>query len=205
LLMDITGKLSVPYYPFNLNVADAIDLQTIKGVDEADAQRIVSWRNAHGYYRSVDELRRIPKLSVAGLLALKNATYDSEYASKYQQERSSFKAMFIALITSYLLRGFGYLALAWLLIFIWFRDLSFRQGIFRSASYIANTIVTFLVYLLGLLIAVAWVDPSWKVVVILGVGVVGVALLVYRKSPEKRRRSLLFNMVMLLMVLYSMI
>ncbi|MHB8836678.1 MAG: ComEA family DNA-binding protein [Candidatus Methylomirabilia bacterium] len=44
----------------DLNSADAADLETLPGVGTSLAGRIEAYRSAHGPFRSVDDLRKIP-------------------------------------------------------------------------------------------------------------------------------------------------
>lgn len=46
--------------PVNINTATAEELQTLPRIGPAMAQRIISWREAHGGFRSVDELDAVP-------------------------------------------------------------------------------------------------------------------------------------------------
>ena len=46
--------------PVNINTATAEELQTLRRIGPAMAQRIIAWREAHGGFRSVDELDAVP-------------------------------------------------------------------------------------------------------------------------------------------------
>lgn len=46
--------------PVNINTATAEELQTLPRIGPAMAQRIIAWREAHGGFRSVDELDAVP-------------------------------------------------------------------------------------------------------------------------------------------------
>ena len=48
--------------PVNINTATAEELQTLPRIGPAMAQRIIAWREAHGGFRSVDELDAVPVL-----------------------------------------------------------------------------------------------------------------------------------------------
>ncbi|MFZ6029000.1 MAG: ComEA family DNA-binding protein [Chloroflexota bacterium] len=48
-----------PPYTFDLNAADAADLRSVPGVDQALAARIIQAREAHGHFHSLDELAHI--------------------------------------------------------------------------------------------------------------------------------------------------
>ncbi|HTL48538.1 MAG TPA: helix-hairpin-helix domain-containing protein [Verrucomicrobiae bacterium] len=59
--------------PVNVNTADAKDLERIKGIGPELASRIVSYREEHGAFKSVDEL-----LSVRGIGQVKLEKIKSE-------------------------------------------------------------------------------------------------------------------------------
>lgn len=47
----------------NINTADAKQLQTLKGIGSSKAQAIIDYRNAHGAFKTVDELVEIKGFS----------------------------------------------------------------------------------------------------------------------------------------------
>jgi competence protein ComEA helix-hairpin-helix repeat region len=49
----------------NLNTATAAELETLPGVGPVLAQRIIAYREEHGGFRSVDELREVPGIGDA--------------------------------------------------------------------------------------------------------------------------------------------
>ena len=68
--------VSVPDDPsldlrIDLNSATPADLETLPGVGAALAARIDAYRKAHGPFRSVDELRKIPGFGEKLVIALR--------------------------------------------------------------------------------------------------------------------------------------
>ncbi len=57
--------------PLNLNTATPEQLDALDGVGPATAQKIVAYRQAHGGFRSVAELDRVPGIGPKRLAALK--------------------------------------------------------------------------------------------------------------------------------------
>lgn len=53
------GAAAVPDGKVNLNTASTSQLETLSGVGEVTAQRIVEWRDEHGPFTSVEQLRQI--------------------------------------------------------------------------------------------------------------------------------------------------
>jgi|SRR6478609_5033859 len=57
--------------PVNLNSATAEQLDTLDGVGPATATKILAWRQAHGGFRSVEDLAQVPGIGPKKLAALK--------------------------------------------------------------------------------------------------------------------------------------
>jgi hypothetical protein len=53
------GGTAVPYYTFNLNTADWMDLATLKGVSPHDARLITAYRDSAGYFSDFYGLQKI--------------------------------------------------------------------------------------------------------------------------------------------------
>lgn len=60
-----------PAAPVNLNTASAEELGTLDGVGPATAQKILSYRQEHGGFGSVDELDQVPGIGPKRLAALR--------------------------------------------------------------------------------------------------------------------------------------
>lgn len=56
----------------DLNTATAEQLDTLPGVGEVTAQRIVQWRQQHGRFASVDQLQQVPGIGDAKLATLRD-------------------------------------------------------------------------------------------------------------------------------------
>ena len=60
-----------PAAPVNLNTATAEQLDTLDGVGPATATKILEWRQAHGGFRTVEDLAQVPGIGPKKLAALK--------------------------------------------------------------------------------------------------------------------------------------
>jgi competence protein ComEA len=66
-----TGDATPSGPPISLNSATAEQLDTLDGVGPATAQKILQWRQAHGGFRSVDDLGQVPGIGPKKLAALR--------------------------------------------------------------------------------------------------------------------------------------
>jgi competence protein ComEA len=62
---------AAPSAPVNLNTATLEQLDTLDGVGPATAQKILDYRQAHGGFRSVDDLAEVPGIGPKRLAALR--------------------------------------------------------------------------------------------------------------------------------------
>lgn len=58
--------------PVDLNSADATQLETLPGIGPVSAARIIAYREAHGRFRSAEELLNVPGIGRKRLDALRN-------------------------------------------------------------------------------------------------------------------------------------
>ena len=66
-----TGQQGAPGSPINLNTATAEQLQTLPRIGPSLAARIISWRDAHGGFKSVDELDAVPGIGPSLMSSLR--------------------------------------------------------------------------------------------------------------------------------------
>jgi Helix-hairpin-helix motif len=67
--------LTVPYYAFNLNAADSLDLITFDGISREDASKITGYRERNGFFLSINDIKNVPGLSEKAKTTLISNTY----------------------------------------------------------------------------------------------------------------------------------
>jgi len=56
----VSGSSTTATEPINLNQADVAALQQLSGVGQKKAEKIIAYRQQHGDFKSVDELKKVP-------------------------------------------------------------------------------------------------------------------------------------------------
>lgn len=56
----INSEFSSLQYPLNINLATQKQLENLPGIGPTKALEIISYRETHGYYKSIDELLNVP-------------------------------------------------------------------------------------------------------------------------------------------------
>jgi competence protein ComEA len=67
------GATGAPATPVSLSSATVEQLDTLDGIGPTLAQRIVQYRQAHGGFRSIDELRQVTGIGEKRMAALRKA------------------------------------------------------------------------------------------------------------------------------------
>ena len=76
VLVPVTGAVAAgggpsPTAPLDLNTASAEQLDALPGVGPATAQKIIDYRQAHGPFRTIDELEGVPGIGPSKVAQLK--------------------------------------------------------------------------------------------------------------------------------------
>ena len=67
-----TVSVSSPAFPIDINAATAEELTYIKGIGSATAENIISYRNSHGYFYSIDDLLGVDGIGSKKLAEIKD-------------------------------------------------------------------------------------------------------------------------------------
>lgn len=57
----------------NINTADASLLQTLSGIGKAKAEQIVSYRESHGNFKSIEEIMKVPGIKEGAFAKIKDS------------------------------------------------------------------------------------------------------------------------------------
>jgi len=207
LIFDPYGAITVPVYTFNLNAAEAEDLQTIKSLSSLDAEKIITYRESIGYFSDLNQLKSVPGLtSSASESIISSALITKEFEDilKDYNPELSIRALIIKPLLSILARASILFSFIFLIVYL----LLIR----KYNQTIKKTLILFVRYLL-----------LWVVIVLLGLFMVFIGeqafnyglilsgililthLIIYRRRKEKLIRSLVLISLMCVLLLMSLI
>ena len=85
LVMDQFGGNIIPFYSFDLNTADAVDICTFKEIPKGEARTIIDYLNEKEGLISFDEIETIPGVSLKASEILKTAVYDLDDINRFEE------------------------------------------------------------------------------------------------------------------------
>jgi hypothetical protein len=194
--------LILPYYAFNLNAADNIDLMTFRGISEADAHAILRFREKQGFFQSLADIRNVSGLSETAKAKLLGNAYNEKNVPAY-----SGRPNFMSLLYLPLPHLFG-MMLAWfvfiLAIYLYLlRD--FRLTAWQKTRKSLVQLVKFLLLGLMALVCIALFSFGWQLYVGLGLFILAVKALILRNKRQARSLSLITTAIMLVVIFYSVL
>lgn len=194
--------LTSPYYAFNLNTADSLDLITFKEISSYDASKIIKHREQNGFFQSINEIRNISNISEEAKVVLVNNLYDEKNVPADSGRPNFMSLLYLPLLhmAGILLIWFA-LILAVYLYLIREMELSYWNRVMKALKQLLKFL------LLGLiaLICLALSSLSWKLFIVLGLIIVGIKAIILRKKRSEFRISLTITTLMIIVLLYSMI
>ncbi|WP_318765945.1 ComEA family DNA-binding protein [Lactiplantibacillus carotarum] len=66
-----TSATGTPHAPVNINTADVATFQTIKGIGQKKAEKIIAYRQAHGDFKRIEDLKQVGGSATKRLQSLK--------------------------------------------------------------------------------------------------------------------------------------
>lgn len=81
---------SVPYYTFNINTADTVDLMTFNELDRADAEKILAWRIQNNGFSTLEDVGKTPGVDPAKLAAITRSGYEVSTIDEQKTGNSSW-------------------------------------------------------------------------------------------------------------------
>ena len=207
LVFDPFDAITVPLYTFDLNAGEIEDFLTLEGFSKVDAEKIVQYRQTHGFFTGWNQLETIPGLLPEARKKILSAVLNEAYLDKELEDFSpglTLNTLIIAPLKHLLIRGSLYFALIFAL--IQFLVVKYRTPVRQSVILFAKYFLLWILFVFAGLAAVilkAEIAPLY----LLGLSAIciALALLLYRSSPVKRQRSLVYTGSMALLILISVL
>ncbi len=207
LSFDPYGAITVPVYTFNLNAAEAEDLQTIRSLSRVDAEKIISYRESIGYFSDLNQLKSVPGLTSSiceSIISSALITTEFEDILKDYDPELSISALIIKPLLSLLERAsifFSFLFIIVYLLLIRKYNPTIKKTIILFGRYLLLWII---IVLLGLFMVFIG-DQAFIYGLILSGILILVHLVIYRRRKEKLIRSLALISLMSLLLIISLI
>lgn len=194
--------LTVPYYAFNINVADSLDLMTFDGISKEDAAKITGFRERRGFFLSADDIKNVPGLSEK----VKTALISNAYNEKNVPANNG-RPNFMSLLYLPLLHMAGIL-MAWFAIILalyLYLIKDFELTVWRRIRKSLRQLLKFFSLAFLGLICIALFSLSWKLFLMAGLIIIGIKMLILRKKKLELKVSLIMSSLMILVILYSLL
>jgi hypothetical protein len=199
LAMDAYAGLTVPFYTFNLNAAELEDIMMIDDFRKDDAEVILSHRDKE-FFSDLNDIDNIVGLSEEGSEKILGASFDDDYFNDFEfTEELSISSVIKGPVKSLTLYTMIYFIVLMIVYFVFIRrdETSIKRKIILIVKYLLLWIVFVLT---GLIIAATGLPVLSVVLLAL---VFGLLSLLYK--GKKRKRSLIMNAIMLIIVLISVL
>ena len=202
LVLDQFGGNVAPFYAFNLNTADALDLLTFKNISRDEAQKIMDYRDAKGFLGSLDEIASIPGVSPQTAETLKSSTYDLEYINKFEDELDLNVAKLILLNLAHpFIRGAWVFAIFLIVYYFVFLRALVDEKIITAKRIILKVLKMIFYILIGFICVVFPLNAI--LLFILVTFIITAIQLLATKNKLKRKDILYTSSVMFILILYS--
>ena len=194
--------LTVPYYAFNINVADSLDLMTFDGISKEDAAKITQYRGRNGFFLSTDDIKNVPGLSEKAKTTLISNAYNEKNVPANNGRPNFMSLLYLPLLhMAGILMAWFAIILALYLYLIQEFELTVWQRIRKSLRQLLKF---FSLAFLGL-ICIAFFSLSWKLFLMAGLIIIGIKMIILRKKKPELKVSLIMTSLMILVILYSLL
>jgi competence ComEA-like helix-hairpin-helix protein len=207
LTFDPYGAITVPVYTFSLNAAEVEDLQTISGLSRLDAEIIISYREENGFFTDLSQLESVPGLQKSTVKLITSCgftTTDFENSLKDFNPELSLNSLLIAPLKSILIKSLMFfIGIFALVYFVLIRKSN--PGI-REISILLFRYLLLWIFLVFVGLSVVIIaENAIKYGLILALVLIVAPFVIYRKSKEKRLRTLMGIGLMTFVLLLSLI
>jgi hypothetical protein len=192
--------LTVPYYTFNFNTADSLDLITFKEIAAEDASKIIRYREQNGFFQSINDIKNISNISDEAKVVLIKNIYDEKNVPANDDRPNFMSLLYLPLLhmTGGLLIWFVFI-LAIYLYLIREMELTIWRRIIKSL----RQLLKFFLFGLIALICLALFSYSWKLFITISLIIIGLKAIILRKKKPELRISLMITTLMILVIFYS--
>jgi hypothetical protein len=207
LVFDPYDAITVPLYTFDLNAGEIEDFLTLEGFSKADAEKIVQYRQTHGFFTDWKQLETIPGLLPEARQQIHSAVLNEAYLEKELEDFSpglTLNALIIAPLKHLLSRALLYFAV--LFAVIQFLFVKYRTPARQSAVLFTKYLLLWILFVVAGLAAVI-LEAESAPLYLLGFSAICITLVLFlfRSSPVKRQRSLVYAGSMALLILISVL
>ena len=208
LVFDPFDAITVPVYTFDLNAAEIEDFQTIDGISKNDAEKIVRYRNKHGYFTDWGQLKMIPDLPIESSNKIISSAFDNDYFEKTLEDFEP-KLSIGTLVANPLKYIFSRAIIYFVFLFGMIYFLSIRQKRPTTKQmtllFIKYLLLWTMFVLAGLMTVFLAKLNAYLYFMLFSALLALITLAVYRKRKVKKHRTLVFIGSMFLLVLISVV
>jgi len=203
LVLDQFGDNVIPFYSFDLNTADAVDLLTFKEILKEEAQIIIDHRNKNGGLSNFDEIATIPGVSPKTAETIKNAVYNLDYIDRFEEGLDlNIPKMVLLNIAHPFLKSVWTFLIFMGIYYVTFLRRQPHQNKLAVKLILIKTLKMILYTLIGLLCVILPLNSI--LVFTLVVLLILLIQILLRKDIKKREDALFSTFVMWVLMLYSL-
>lgn len=201
LALDAYAGLTVPFYTFDLNMAEFEDLMIIKGLNEHDALAILNFREKYDLFTSLNQLSKIEGLSEEGKKLVLASEFDQEYFDELEfPEELNIKSVIMAPLQNLVIYTVVYFTILMVVYFAMIRRE--KLSILRALGLITGYLLLWILIVFSGLIYASVNNWHWSVVLVFPLLAMLISSLF---KGVKKHRILILISLMTLIILVSII